>query len=427
MQTSLMGIAKKAKLEPKHQFGNLFRLLNEENLEGCMHLLKKNAAPGVDKVDYVQYEENFVENVRGLVERVKKGSYKAKLVRRKYIPKGNGKKRPLGIPTIEDKLLQMAVKQILQAIYEQDFLNCSFGYRPKIGSLDAVRTLTRELWIGKYGYVVEADIKSFYDNIDHEVMIKMLEKRIDDKPFLRLIKKWLKAGILEEDGRVIHPETGTPQGGVVSSILANIYLHYALDVWFTNTQKKQCHGETMLIRYADDFVAAFQYREEAEKFYRELSDRLRKVGLEVATEKTKVLLFSRFYQKESRAFDFLGFEFRWRTNDRGKNVIQRRTSRKKFRASVVRFKEWIKRSRSARLGALVMILKAKYRGYWNHYGVIGNMKSLQDYHQQTLRLMYKWLNRRSQRLSYDWNGFNQMLKSFGVEGPRIVEKRTVWT
>jgi RNA-directed DNA polymerase len=251
MQTSLMGIAKKAKSEPKHRFRNLFGMLNEANLKWNMQFLKKKAAPGVDKVDYEEYEKNLEENVKGLVEKVKRGSYRAKLVRRKYIPKGSGKKRPLGIPTIEDKLMQMAVKQILQAIYEQDFLSCSYGYRPKIGSLDAVGALTRGLWFGKYGYVVEADIKSFYDNIDHELLIRMLEKRIDDKPLIRLIKKWLKAGILEEDGRVIHPATGTPQGGVVSSVLANIYLHHALDVWFRKTKKRQYRGETRLIRYAD--------------------------------------------------------------------------------------------------------------------------------------------------------------------------------
>ena len=425
MQTSLMGIAKKAKSEPKHQFRNLFGILNEANLKWSMQFLKKRAAPGVDNVDYGEYEKNLVGNVRNLVGRVKRGSYRAKLVRRKYIPKGNGKKRPLGIPTVEDKLLQMAVKQILQAIYEQDFLSCSYGYRPEKGSLDAVGALTRGLWFGKYGYVVEADIKSFYDNIDHELLIRMLEKRIDDRPFIRLIKKWLRAGILEEDGRVIHPETGTPQGGVVSSILANIYLHHALDVWFRKTKKRQYRGETRLIRYADDFVVAFQYKEEAQEFHKELEERLKEFGLEVAEEKTRVLRFSKDDKQGSSTFDFLGFEFRWITNKEGKDVITRRTSRKKFRAAVARFKDWIKRSRSFRLGLLMKTLKAKYRGHGNYYGVIGNSESLNDYYRQTQKLLFKWLNRRSQRLGYDWNGFNQMLKSFGIEGPRIVEKRNV--
>lgn len=215
MLTSLQGIAQKAKEWKKHRFQDLYRMLNEEFLLDCWRDIHKDAAYGVDKVSAEEYERNLEENIRDLVERLKRGGYRAKLVRRKYIPKGEGKMRPLGIPAIEDKLLQVAVKRILEAIYEQDFLRCSYGYRPGVGALDAVDKLTIKVQFGRYNFVVEADIKSFFDDVDHEWIIRMLEERIDDGSFLRLIKKWLKAGILEPDGEVIHPVTGTPQGGIV--------------------------------------------------------------------------------------------------------------------------------------------------------------------------------------------------------------------
>lgn len=254
MQTSLRGIAKKAREQKKHRFGNLYEMLNEENLLDCWRYIRKDAAYGVDRVSAQEYEENLGENIRRLVERLKRGSYRAKLVRRQYIPKGEGKYRALGIPATEDKLLQLAVKRILEAIYEQDFLRCSYGYRPKKGALDAVDKLTVKLQFGRYDFVVEADIKGYFDNIDHDWLVRMLEERIDDRALMRLIEKWLKAGILDTDGKVLHPVTGTPQGGIVSPILANVYLHYALDLWFHKVVRKHCRGEACLIRYADDCV-----------------------------------------------------------------------------------------------------------------------------------------------------------------------------
>ena len=232
MPTSLQGIAKKVQEQKKHRFQDLYRLLNEEFLLDCWRYIRKDAAYGVDRISAEEYEQNLEENIRELVGRLKRKSYRAKLVRRKYIPKGDGTMRPLGIAAIEDKLLQVAVKRIFEAIYEQDFFRCSYGYRPDIGAWDAVDKLTVKLQFGRYNFVVEADIKGFFDNVDHEWMIRMLEERIDDRPFLRLIRKWLKAGVLDTDGKDIHPATGTPQGGIVSPILANEYLHYVLDLWF---------------------------------------------------------------------------------------------------------------------------------------------------------------------------------------------------
>jgi len=420
MQTSLQGIAKRAKEQEKHRFQDLYRMLNEEFLLDCWRDIRKDAAYGVDEVSAEEYEQDLEENIRDLVERLKRGRYRAKLVRRKYIPKGEGKVRPLGIPAIEDKLLQVGVKRILEAIYEQDFLRCSYGYRPGVGALHAVDKLTVKLQFGRYNFVVEADIRSFFDNVDHEWVIRMLEERIDDRPFLRLIKKWLKAGILEPDGEVMHPVTGTPQGGIVSPILANVYLHYVLDLWFHKVVKKYCRGEACLIRYADDFVCAFQYQEDAERFYRVLGRRLGKFGLEISEEKTRVMKFSRHDQPGKASFDFLGFEFRWGKDRGGRPHLRRRTSRKKLRRSLKNFTEWCKANRHQRLDVLFRKLNAKLRGYYNYYGVIGNYASLMQFFKQALRILFKWLNRCSQRSSYNWRGFQELIKLFNIERPRIV-------
>jgi len=419
MQTSLRGIANRAASHKKHRFGSLYGLLNEENLAWCFDFLRKDAAPGVDRVDYLEYQGNLVSNIHDLVERLKTNRYRAKLVRRRYIPKLNGKMRPLGIPATEDKLVQVAVAKILEAIYEQDFLEWSYGYRPKRSPQDAATALTRTLHYGRYYWVVEADIKGFFDNIDHDWMIRMLEERIDDKPFLRLIRKWLQAGILETDGQVVHPVTGTPQGGVVSPVLANIYLHYALDLWFERRVKPRCRGVAMIIRYADDFVCAFQHQSDAEAFYGSLGDRLGKFGLSVAEDKTRILRFCRFDLEASGRFDFLGFEFYWDRTRRGLRGVKRRTSRKKLRASLATFSAWIKSNRHRRLTVIVPLLKAKYRGYWNYYGVVGNSASLTQFFYQSKRILFKWLNRRSQRRSYTWTGFQALLDQVGIHAPRI--------
>ena len=244
--TSLQGIANKARVNKQHRFRDLYRCLDAELLLACWQDLNKEAASGVDNVTAEAYGANLHANIEALVQRLKAQRYRAKLVRRCYIPKENGKVRPLGIPALEDKLVQLACAKLLMAIYEQDFLDCSYGYRPGRGALDAVKDLTFDLQYGTYGYVVEVDVKGFFDHLDHTWLEDMLRVRIDDRAFLRLIRKWLKAGILDTEGHVIHPETGTPQGGTVSPVLANAYLHYALDVWFAKVVKAHCRGEAML-------------------------------------------------------------------------------------------------------------------------------------------------------------------------------------
>lgn len=420
MSTFLQGIANKAQAKPQHRFGNLYELLNEAFLKECWCDIRQDAAYGVDRVSAEDYEQNLDENIHDLVERLKQKRYRAKLVRRQYIPKGEGKLRPLGIPAVEDKLLQLAVTRILQAIYEQDFLRCSYGYRPNVGALDAVDKLTIKLQFGQYSYVVEADIKAFFDNLNHDLLMQMLEQRIEDGAFLRLIRKWLKAGVLDTDGQVLHPETGTPQGGIVSPILANVYLHHALDVWFHQEVKSRCHGEACLIRFADDFVAAFQHRQDAEWFYQALGQRLRQFGLELSAEKTRVIPFGRRPPLGKTSFDFLGFEFRWGHDRQGVPRVQRRTARKKLRNSLRQFTEWCKDKCRFKLAEVFEELNAKLRGHYNYYGVNGNYASLKQFYDAALLILFKWLNRRSQRKSYNWIGFRKLLRDLGVEPPRIV-------
>lgn len=424
MPTSMQGIAEKAKSQKGYRFRNLYGMLNEQLLWECWRDIRKNAAYGVDEVSAQDYQQHLGENIRNLVERLKRRRYRAKLIRRHYIPKGEGQWRPLGIPAVEDKLLQLAVLRILEAIFEQDFLRCSYGYRLRVGALDAVDWLTIKLQFGRYHYVVEADIKGFFDHIDHNWMLRMLAERIDDRALLRLIRKWLKAGVLEADGKVVHPATGTPQGGIVSPILANVYLHYALDLWFQRVFKPRCRGEACLIRYADDFVCAFEKKEDAQRFYREVGERLRKFGLEVAAEKTRVIAFSRL-DPGNGSFEFLGFEFRWGNDRSGREHLKRRTSRKKLRSSLKGFTDWCKENRHLKLRVLFEQLNSKLRGYYNYYGVHGNYGSLKQFFNSAMRILMKWMNRRSQRRSYNWSGFTAVLQHFQVKRPRVVGRPRV--
>ena len=421
MQTSLRGIAKRAKEDPKHRFGNLYSLLNEKSLTWCFPQLNRKAAPGVDAVDWTAFEANLKENVSHLATVLQEKRYKAKLVRRRYIPKAGGKQRPLGIPVIGDKLVQTAVAQILSAIYEQDFLSCSHGYRRGKGPQRAALELSQRLHRGRFSWVVDADIKGFFDHIDHEWLLKMLEQRINDRAFLGLIRKWLRAGILEEDGRVIYPVTGTPQGGVVSAVLANIYLHYALDLWFEKVVKPRCNGDVMLMRFADDFICCFQYREDERRFSKVLGKRLGKFALELSSEKTQVIRITRFETENNNSFTFLGFEFRWGLSRTGKPLMMMRTSKKKFRAALAAILSWIRKERS-RLdtGALLIKLGQKLQGHWNYYGVRGSYEMLNEFYRQACHVVFKWLNRRTQKKSCNWAGFLEMLSYFKVPRPRII-------
>lgn len=398
-------------------------MLHRDVLRLCFYRLRKDAASGVDRVTFQAYEKNLEANLENLEGRLKRKGYRARLVRRKYIPKGNGKQRPLGIPVLEDKLVQVAVTQILMAIYDVEFLPCSYAYRPGIGAHDAIQDLREELQFRGHNFVVEADIKGFFEHIRWKDLERMVAKRIGDRAFLRLIGKWLRAGILEEDGRVVHPQSGTPQGGIVSPVLANLYLHYALDLWFESEVQTRCRGRCWIIRYADDFVVCFEYRHEAQAFERALYKRLAEFGLEVAADKTKTLRFGHNGGLYNGRFDFLGFEFYWEPDRKGKPRVKRRTATKKWRAGMQRMREWVKAHRHQKLARTMRTLRAKLQGTWNYYGLIGNYRRMQLFYDETCRTLHKWLNRRSQRKSLSWPALNRLLKRFHVPRPRIVEKQ----
>jgi RNA-directed DNA polymerase len=419
--TSLRAIANKAASDKGYRFRNLFGLLTVEFLLWCWQFVNLRAASGVDREDARSYRENLRENIEGLVAAVREGRYRAKLVLRRYIPKLNGKLRPLGIPAIADKVLQIGVSKILEAIYEQDFPACSYGYRPGVGALDAVKDLSAELRSGRYRFLVEADIRGFFDNLDHEKLVELLELRIDDEPFLRLIRKWLKAGILEPDGAVEYPEKGSPQGGIVSPILANVYLHHALDMWFEESVKTHCRGAAYLCRYADDFVCAFELETDAERFYNVLGNRLGKFGLEVAAEKTNLIRFGPVDWKASGTFEFLGFEFRWGLGRWRKPVLKRRTARKKYRAALANIQDWCRKNCWLPKEKLFAQLNSKLRGHYNYYGIRGNYDSLKGFFYQVTRILFKALNRRSQRRSYNWKGFAELIHVFKIQRPRICQ------
>ncbi len=421
--TSLQGIAIRAKTSKHHRFRNLYQYLNAESLMDAWRKLNKNATSGVDKMTAEEYQKDLGANIQNLAERLKTKRYRAKLVRRCYIPKENGKLRPLGIPALEDKLVQLACAKVLTAIYEENFLARSYAYRPGRSSKEAVAELTFRLQYGVYGYVVEADIQGFFDNMDHDWMLEMLALRVNDRAFLNLIQKWLKAGVLDTDGKVIDPDTGTPQGGIVSPILANIYLHYALDLWFEKVVQRGCEGRATMIRYADDFVCAFQYKSDADKFYRALPARLEKFKLEVAPEKTNIIRFSRFHLSMKRTFIFLGFEIYWFLDHKGKERVMRRTARKRLQRACREIKEWIKKSRHVEGRQFIIGLNRRLRGHFNYYGLRGNLASLERYYDWALNCAYKWLNRRGgKRKSFTWCALKRAFQRVGVVLPKITEK-----
>ena len=425
MTTALQAIAYKARTHPKHVFQNLSSLLDEELMSESWGQLKKHSAPGIDNMDAERYFEKLSKNVQGLVSKLKRGTYRANRIKRVYIEKPNGGQRPLGLPTLEDKLVQQSVTQILSGIYEEDFLPNSYGYRPNRSAHGAIHSLRLNLQYKGYGYVVEADIKGFFDTVDHAWLQRMLKQRIDDKRLLSLIQQWMKAEVVEPTGRVDKPTQGTPQGGVVSPILANIYLHYVLDLWFEKVVKSRCRGRAMLIRYCDDFVVAFQYRHEAEAFYRVLPNRLEKFNLAISPEKTRLLRFSRFHPGKRRCFHFLGFEYYWSKDRQGEARLRCRTSTRKQHELMSNIYQWIKLNRHQHIGVLLPELKGKLVGIVNYFGLPDNSRSMNRLYGHVVRSLYKWLNRRSQRHSYNWVGLKALLAHFSIMPLRVWKRSHV--
>ncbi len=421
VSSTLLDLTVKAKREPKYRFRSLYREIDLRMLHDSFRLLKPKAAVGIDNVSWYEYANNLDANLLDLLERLKTQRYRAKQIRRKYIPKASGKLRPLGIPSLEDKIVQMSARRLLQAIYEPIFSDNSMGYRPERGAREASRKLRDQLFFSRVHWIVEADIKGFFDHMDHDWLIRMLEERIADSHFIRLIRKWLRAGILEEDGSVLNPTTGTPQGGIVSPVLANIYLHYALDLWVEKIVKKRCSGQVVYQRYADDFVVGFEYGYEAKSFFEELPKRLNKFSLGIAPEKSGILRFSRSDLRNSKRFVYLGFDFYWARTRRGKQTVKRRTNKKKFQQALKSLKTWLTGARSTPLKQLAGTLRAKLVGHFNYYGVIGNSQMLSDFFNAARYTIYRVLNNRSQKKSYSWEGFTAMWKTLDIPNPKIIE------
>jgi group II intron reverse transcriptase/maturase len=428
VETKLSRIAQKARENPDLVFINLYHLLKKELLRECFEELRGDAVSGIDRVTKELYGQNLEENLTDLEARLQRMAYKPHAVRRTYIPKpGTTKQRPLGIPCLEDKLVQSGLVRILESIYEQKFIEDSYGFRPGRGCHDALRALSHTVERRKTNYIVEADIKGFFDNVNHDWMMKFLAHRIGDKRVLRLIKRFLKAGVIEE-GKKWESEKGTPQGGVISPLLANIYLHYVLDLWFMLAFQKTCLGQAQLIRYADDFVVCFERGEDAQRFQTELIERLAMYGLEVEPSKTKVLAFgsnaANLAKQQGRrkpdTFDFLGFtHFCSRTRDGKRFRMKRKTARKKFREKLLAFKEWIMKVRTLKTRQIWNLACAKLRGHYAYYGVTDNSSSITSFWHEVKRLLYKWLNRRGKRGCFTWPKFVLMDKRFPLPRPRI--------
>jgi group II intron reverse transcriptase/maturase len=422
METKLTRIAEAARMRPDEKFTSLAHLINEETIKECHREMGRNKASGVDEVTKEEYELNLESNVKDLINRMKRQAYKPQPVRRVYIPKpGTDKKRPLGIPAYEDKLVQAALANILNAIYEQDFLECSFGFRPNRGCHDALKILDKILDKRGINYVVDADIKGFFDHVDHEWLMKFLQHRIMDPNILRLVVRFLKSGIVEAGILYDTPE-GTPQGGVCSPILGNLYLHYVLDLWFEKRVRKNCRGMAYMVRYADDTVFCFQYEEDAKEFYSQLIERLKEFKLEVAEEKTKIIKLNKDDDdnsenkgegcRQASSFDFLGFTHFMGKSKNGARRVMRKTSKKKYRASLLRCKEWIQRNRHMPTKSFIKKIREKLQGYRQYYGITDNRRAVSNFIDEVKRLIYKWLNRRSQRKSFDWDKFNLFLKKY---------------
>lgn len=428
METKLIRIAEIAKEKPKDVFTSLYHLLNTKMLTQCHNELAGNKATGIDDVTKLEYSMNLEENIRGLVERLKKHSYKPQAVRRVYIPKGDGKKkRPLGIPAYEDKIVQSGLNKILQAIYEPSFSNNSYGFRPKRSCHQAIIKLNSIIEHKKINYIVDADIKGFFNNVDHEWIIKFIDLRIKDPNIIKLIKKFLKAGVMEE-GIIQKTNVGMPQGSIISPILSNIYLHYVLDLWFEVKVRKESIGQVEIVRYADDYVCCFQYEKDAKLFYEKLKDRLAKFNLEIEESKTKIIKFGRFAEEKCKTnglnrvptFDFLGFTHYCSKSKNDKFRVKRRTSKKKFIAKLKDFKIWIKAVRNIyKIQEIFEVVKLKLRGHYQYYGITDNSPMLKNFKFQIEQLLFKWLNRRSQRKSFDRYKFNLYLKLNPLPTPKI--------
>jgi group II intron reverse transcriptase/maturase len=421
MTTGLGRISQLAREHPDRKMQTIMHLVNTETLREVHGRQGRRKAYGVDGVTKAEYEENIEENLESLVARMKQFSYRPQPVRRMYIPKdGSNQLRPLGIPAYEDKLVQGAMADILSAIYEPKFYDCSYGFRENRDCHQALQTLDKKLWDWT-NWVVDADIKGFFDNVDHEWLMKFLEHDIEDANFLRYVKRFLKAGIMEE-GKYYDTDSGVPQGGSISPVLANVYLHYVIDKWFAIIVKRGSRGRAEMIRYADDVVFCFETEEDAGVFYEELRKRLKKFNLELSEEKSKILRFGRNAGDNAGKFDFLGFTHITAKSRKGMFCVKRITSQKKLKAKKQKAKKWLKENMHTPIKALVERLNVKLRGHYNYYGIIGNYAAMKGFREYILDRLKATLNRRGANKDMTDALFRRILLAYPVIKPRIAHR-----
>lgn len=398
---------------------------NIEHLRKAYLSLKRNAAPGIDGETWRHYGEDLEGNLQGLADRLKRGAYRAKPVRRSFIPKADGRQRPLGVTVLEDKIAQRATVEVLNAIYETDFLGFSYGFRPGRKPHDALNALYGAIMTRKVSWVLDADIRGYFDAISHEWLGKFIEHRIADKRVLRHLKKWLNAGVLEE-GAVTHNEEGVPQGGSISPLLANVYLHYVLDLWAEQWRSKHADGDVIIVRYCDDFVVGFQYRKDAERFLADLRERFEKFNLELHKDKTRLIEFGRFAAQNRKSqgkgkpatFDFLGFTHICGKTENGKFMVLRHSIGKRIRAKLMELKIELKRRLHNPLPVVAKWLRVVLLGHYRYYGVPGNSRKLHSFYFHLTRIWHKALLRRSQRHRLNWERMSRLINRW-LPRPRI--------
>ena len=417
-------IAELARADSELQFTSIVHLLNVEMLREAFRLLRKDAASGVSGRTAQEYAEHLEENLVDLHERLRNQRYKAPPVKRVWIDKGKGKKRPLGLPEIEDKIVQKAVTILLTPIYENDFYDFSHGFRAEHSQHLAIKEVRQQIYANNVSWIIDADIAGFFDNIDHKILRELIQKRIKDGGIIRLIGKWLKAGVVENK-ELSYPKKGTPQGGVISPLLANIYLHYVLDEWFKETIRPLLKGSCFISRYADDFIIGFELESDARRVMAVLPKRFNRFGLTIHPEKTKLVNFrnpssSKEATKGAGTFDYLGFTHYWAKSRKGKWIIKRKTSGKKLRLKITAVWDWCKHNRHINVKEQQQLLNSKLTGHYQYYGIRGNYKSLEVYYESVEKAWKRWLGRRSQTGYINYEDFRKYLMHYPLVKPRIM-------
>jgi RNA-directed DNA polymerase len=425
MSTQIDRISELAKEDAKRRFYSIAHMITPEALYAAFRGLRKKASAGVDGVTYEEYEKDAARNIQTLHERLKNGKYQAQPLRRVYIPKENGKQRPISIPALEDKVVQKATVEILNAIYEQDFLDCSYGFRPGRGQHQALDEVGRVICTRPTGWILELDITAYFDSIVRKQLMELIEKRVRDGSVLRLIRKWIQVGVIEE-GRLLVSETGTGQGQTISPLLANIYLHYVLDEWFENEVKPRLRGEAHEIRFADDAVLCFQYKEDAEKVREVLPKRFTKFGLTLHPEKTRLVEFGRYAEENAKrkgkkpcTLDLLGFTHICARSRKGKFTVHVRTMKKRFRRGLTAIAEWCQENRHLPVDEQQKTLNAKLRGHYQYYGRPTNYRSIWQFYREVRRIWHKWLSRRTRGNGMTWEKYAAILWKHPLLMPRI--------